>query len=89
METMKLSDYMSAAPHSAAINVTGSSKVTLMLKPGLPAVQLWPCLRLERWLWSLSLVVLQMKGPLAGRPLRPPANGLLFGQTWTFPCASL
>ena len=28
---MKHSDYMSAAPHSAAINVTGSNKVTSML----------------------------------------------------------
>lgn len=28
VEMMKHSDYMAAAPHSAAINVTGSSKVT-------------------------------------------------------------
>lgn len=28
VEMMKQSDYMAAAPHSAAINVTGSSKVT-------------------------------------------------------------
>lgn len=31
VELMKHSDYMAAAPHSAAINVTGSSKVTLLL----------------------------------------------------------
>ncbi len=29
VEMMKQSDYMAAAPHSAAINVTGSNKVTL------------------------------------------------------------
>lgn len=31
VEMMKQSDYMAAAPHSAAINVTRSSKVTLIL----------------------------------------------------------
>lgn len=31
VEMMKHSDYMGAAPHSAAINVSGSSKVTLIL----------------------------------------------------------
>lgn len=30
VEMMKHSDYMAAAPHSAAINVTGSSKVTFI-----------------------------------------------------------
>lgn len=30
MELMRHSDYMAAAPHSAAINVTGSSKVRRM-----------------------------------------------------------
>ena len=35
VEMMKQSDYMSAAPHSAAINVTGNNKVSEHIRDAL------------------------------------------------------
>lgn len=73
VEMMKHSDYMAAAPHSAAINVTGSSKVTLILDGlGLLFDSIYLMkLEIRRRMWSsvalppaVNVVVFQMKSPL-------------------------
>ena len=85
VEMMRQGDYMAAAPHSAAINVTGSSKVkvTLMLaRTNLPFDTMclikWPRMwaqlrpRLMRWLCS------NVKGPLLEGRRVLQAESLLF-----------